>query len=103
MGLEEEKRAISCGSDADRSRSAILMDDSHELLSTIIALFGVVPLLVAADEVQLVFTMLFDGAASGWPLVARPTVGRLMLEFRLVLMLALLLLLVVAPDATCVT
>lgn len=48
---------------------AILMDDSHELLSTIIALFGVVPLLVAEeDEAQLlVFTMMFDEftAASG--------------------------------------
>ena len=76
------------------------MDASHELLSTIIALFGVVPL---EDEAQLlVFTMMFDElpAVSGWPF--RVPAGRLMLEFRLVLMLALLLLLVAAPEATCV-
>lgn len=87
------------------------MDDSQELLSTIIALLrslhcGAVPLLVAEeDEVPLLFTMLFDEFASGWPLVAMLAADRPMLEFRLVLMLTLLLLLllvVVAPVAACV-
>lgn len=79
------------------------MDASHELLSTIIALFGVVPLLVAAED-ELLFTRLTRlldefTAVSGTPLVAIADAGRLMLEFRLVLMLALPLLFVAAPLA----